>query len=115
MVGDYCKIYLDVALAKDEVVRLVREITGGESEGRASVRTSTGVIDVEDNNDFDHEMRRDPATGFLYFRYYLDVEPLRGVGHLSYVEFLSHLLRGLRREAAKVVPACDFEHELPKE
>lgn len=41
--------------------------------------TSTCVLDIEENDDFDDERRAKSADGFLYFRYYFDVEPGPGV------------------------------------
>jgi hypothetical protein len=114
MIGNYCKIYLDTALSKGDVIGLIQTALVGEVENRATIRTSSCVIDVEDNDDFSQAMRDDPVNGFLYFRYYLDIEPCKDASRGQYVEILSTLLYRLREKGYKAVPACDFEDELPR-
>jgi hypothetical protein len=112
VIGNYCKTYLDTDLSKGEVLGLMRAILSGQLESRATIRTASCVIDVEENDQFDEAMRSQP-DGFLYYRYFLDIEPGEGVSRESYVQALSDLLRGLRKHGCKAVPACDFEDELP--
>lgn len=114
MIGNYCKVYLDTNLSRSDVVGLIRSILEGEFENRATIRTSSCVIDVEENDQFDNVMRTGAADGFLYYRYFLDVEPVESAGRERYVQVVSDLLRGLRDNGCKAVPACDFEEELLK-
>jgi len=114
MVGNYCKVYLDTHVPKSDVIRLIRSILTGESESRATIHTSSCVIDIEENDEFDEVMRAGANDGFLYYRYFLDIEPVEGVGRERYLQVLSGLLRGLRDKGCKAIPACDFEDELPK-
>ena len=114
MLNDFCKLYVDCDLPKSELVEAVRVDTAGERESRASVLTSTWVMDIEDNDDFDEERKSISPDGFLYFRYHFDVEPVPGVSKATYVESLSSLLVSMSRRGFSVVPACDFEDLLPK-
>ena len=113
MVRNYCKVYLDTDLSKADVLGLIRTVLTGQSESRATISSPSCVVDVEDNDQFDEAMRYQ-ADGFLYYRYLLDVEPVEEVSRERYLQALSDLLRGLRKHLCKVVPACDFEDELPK-
>ena len=113
MIGNYCKVYLDTDASKHDVIGLIQSILTSPSESRATIRTSSCVIDVEENDQFDKAMRNQPGD-FLYYRYFLDIEPIEGVSRESYVQALSDLLRGLRKNGCKAIPACDFEDELPK-
>ena len=110
----FCKMYLDMDGSVRDVNQLVRTILDGKSEDDAMISTSVCSIYIDENDEFDEVMRTTPADGFLYYRYFLDIEPVDGVIRGSYVQALSHLLRGLRKNGCKVVPACDFEDELPK-
>ncbi len=114
MQNDFCKLYVDSDLPKPELVEAVRVDAAGVREGRATVLTSTCVLDIEENDDFDDERRAKSADGFLYFRYYFDVEPGPGVSKDRYIQSLSSLLVSMRHRGISVVPACDFEDLLPK-
>lgn len=114
MIDNYCKVYVDTHVPKSDLIRLIQSALAGNPEGRATIRTSSCVIDVEDNDDFSAEKQSDPANGFLYFRYYLDIEPVENVGRERYVAVLSVLLDNLREKGCKAVPACDFEDALPR-
>ena len=114
MQNDYCKLYVDSDLPKAELVEAVRVDAVGGREGRATVLSSTCVLDIEDNDDFDDERKANSPDGFLYFRYYFDVEPVPGVSKDRYIQSLSSLLVSMRRRGISVVPACDFEELLPK-
>lgn len=114
MRDDFCKLYVDSDLPKTELIEAVRVDAVGVREGRATVLTSTYVLDIEENEDFDGERKAKSADGFLYFRYYFDVEPGSGVSKDRYIQSLSSLLVSMRHRGIRVVPACDFEDLLPK-
>lgn len=112
MQNDYCKVYVDSDRPKNVVLEVIRSAVGGRLEGRTTVRTGNCVIDVEDNEEFDEVKSSEPTDGFLWYRYYLDVEPLPGYDRSAYIALLSLLLEAMRRNGYSIVPACDFEAEL---
>lgn len=115
MLNSFCKLYVDSDLSKGELIEVVRSFAAGKCEGRATVLTRTSVMDIEDNDDFNKETKRNSPNGFLYFRYFIDVEPVPGVSYEAYLNSLSSLLVSMRHRGIGVIPACDFEDMLPKQ
>ena len=113
---DYCKVYVDSALEKVELIELLRSISGGMIEGRmrTTVRTPLYIVWVEDNEDYDLDLKNSSSGGFVYYRYYCDVDPLPHNDRLEYINAVAALLIGLRVAGFAAVPACDFEDLLPK-
>jgi hypothetical protein len=109
----YCKIYLDTDLSKDKVLELIAQITSGRSQMR-TVSSAHCEIDVVLNEDFDDEKKREEEDGFLFYPYYLDVEPANGAVRERYVESIGQLLEGLWNSGCRAIAACDFESELSK-
>lgn len=72
----YCKVYVETEEDRAWLVQKVAAMIAGEAGGR-SVSSSRLSVDVSKNKDFD--------GGFVYSRYYLDVEPANGVERREYV------------------------------
>lgn len=112
MQNDFCKLFIDCDCDKRHLVDLVMSATHGRSAGRASVSTETCELDVEDNDEFDEVRRKDAQDGFLYSRYYVDVDPIEGVNRDEYIRFLIGIIASMRKLGFVVVPACSFEAQL---
>lgn len=110
----YCKIFLDTRanISRQDVAALVARILGGAVE-RFTVAAGRSEVDVRDNTDFTPARRSDPADGFLYFRYYLDVEAMPGQLRAAQLHLVAQLLTGLWAEGFVAVAASDYEEELP--
>ena len=52
--------------------------------------------------------------GFLYYRYFLDIDPVQDVDEADYVASVATLLTQLWQSEYKAVAACDFEDRLPR-
>jgi hypothetical protein len=107
----YCKMYVAIEKSRDELITLLPTLTGGEVSFR-TIRSSQSLIDVVSNDDFDKELMRNP-DGFVYFPYYLEIEPANenGADLDEYKSMLKNLLVSLKEFGAQVVPSCDFEDE----
>jgi hypothetical protein len=79
-----------------------------------TVSTSEFQVDVVVNEDFDERRRSQNHDQFLFYRYYLDIEPTENATRQRYVESVGNLLEGLWQSNCKAVAACDFESELPQ-
>jgi hypothetical protein len=106
----YCKIFLDADASYDDLVAQLQQIIGGVREYH-SLSTDLCTVDVRRNDDFDRS-RKSGADGFLYYRYFLDVEPTQPIQRERYVSFIKNILSRLRDRGTKCVAACDFEDEL---
>lgn len=109
----YCKIYVDCKININELVRLVAKSIPGRID-LCSVITPECEIEVRNNDDFDNNKRSEFPDGFLYYRFYLDLDQTEGTDRGSYIESISRLLEDLWLLSYRAVAACDFEEELPR-
>jgi hypothetical protein len=110
----YCKIYVDTEMSKE----LFLDFIAKTINGRIELRTVCGLffeVDVVNNQDAEPLQAISRDDEFLYYPYYLDVEPLENLNRESYVASIAMLLKALWDIGAKAVAACDFEDELPDE
>jgi hypothetical protein len=125
----YCKMFVDTEIEKPQLKEIIRNLMAGTYRFGTIVSTHCEIdvvcrlgtivsthceIDVEENDDFDAQKRLDPNDGFLYYRYYLDIDPVEGADRQEYVTAVAQLLMRLWQLGFKAVAACDFEDELPK-
>lgn len=107
----YCKLFLDAEMSRDELGKLVTEFVEGEKD-RCLIHSAVLEIFVNDNDFFDNAKIENSDDGFLYFPYFLDIEPqmdMEGV----YIETIATLITRLWNHNIKAVAACDFEDLLP--
>jgi hypothetical protein len=109
----YCKVFVDGDMPRHDLVALVAECLSGSIQGRTVV-ASAMEVDINDNDDFVPRWRRTPPDDFVYFRFFLDVEPGQSALRAPYVAQVGTLLKCLRGRGLKAVAACDFEQELPQ-
>jgi len=109
----YCKIFIDTEIDMDSLINKITEMVTGQKELFRTIVTKFGEIDVNKNEDFNAEKRCMKPDGFLYSRYYLDIEPNKEIEQGNYIANVSNLLRVLWQNSFEAVAACDFEDELP--
>ncbi len=109
----YCKIFIDSECDMDFLINKINELVSGQKKLFRTIDTEFGELDVNKNEDFDSEKRCIKPNGFLYSRYYLDVEPNEQIEQEDYIANISKLLQDLWKSDFEAVAACDFEEELP--
>jgi hypothetical protein len=107
----YCKIFIDFPADREVLMELIRSMTEGENR-RWTIVAKVAEIDVEENDDYVPLEQRTAEHDFIFYRYYLDVEPVPPLEEERDISFVRTLVRGLRAAGAAVVPACDFEDQL---
>ncbi|MFG0216219.1 1,4-dihydroxy-6-naphthoate synthase [Brevibacillus porteri] len=108
----YCKLFIDTDIDRESLVQLISKISSGVIT-KYMISTRASEIEVRKNSGFDSENRLDKIDGFLYFRYYCDIEPKNENDKMDYVTSIGVLLRGLWDLNIRAVAACDFEELLP--
>jgi hypothetical protein len=108
----FCKIYVLVALPKQAVLELLVELTKGDQIG-STIETPWGVLDLLKNDESDLTKVSGPDA-FLFFPYFVDIEPARDVNRGKYVKEIGNLLLALWNKKIAAVAASDFECELPR-
>ena len=109
----YCKVFVDAPLDAQELARLI-SLRVGEALPWNTVRTDNLELEVRNNDDFLPAQKRKHRDDFVYYRLYLDIDPVSGTARDKYVNEVADLLQWLWGQAFPAVAACDFEDELPK-
>ena len=109
----YCKVYIDSLSEKGELLDLIANIISGFVKMR-TVSTPEFQVDLVMNEDFDETKRMQGDVQFIFYRYYLDIEPAEHAQRERYVASVGSLLNELWKLGYKAVAACDFEDELPE-
>ena len=110
----FCKIFVESVLTEKDLTDVISNIVNGTIELEHYITSAAMEIDVLENDESDDVLSKDSNTGFLYYRYYLEIEPTDDVAESNYIFEISHLLEDLWNQGNKAVAACDFEEELPK-
>jgi hypothetical protein len=110
----YCKVYVDSNLESSDFLASIADVI----KGNVSLRTvSNDLLEVSvfSNKDYDR-IRSGEVDGFVFYPYYLEIEPIDEVTVNSEVYKMSidNLLKVLWGMGADAVAACDFEDELQK-
>lgn len=109
----FCKIFIDTDIGREEVVSFVSESLDGILE-RWSVSNTYCNLDLLKNDDFNETKRTQRPDGFLFSRYYLEIEPNEEVESSPYISCISELLTKLWTGGYQAIAACDFEEVLPR-
>ncbi|MGK5510488.1 1,4-dihydroxy-6-naphthoate synthase [Brevibacillus formosus] len=109
----FTKIFLDTDNEKTSVIEMVSKIVKGLVTG-STIVTEQAEIFIFNNGDFSKEKRNQGSDEFLYYRYYLDIEPIEDVEEKVYIGEISKLLTELWNSGFKAIASCDFEDELPR-
>ncbi|MBD5491087.1 MAG: 1,4-dihydroxy-6-naphthoate synthase [Lachnospiraceae bacterium] len=108
----YCKVYLNTELEIEELYQYINSRVLGELEPIRTIKTNWGELDLRRNSDFDFRRLRDNPEDFVFWQYYLDIEPMDGINELNYIGYISKLLDELSSLNIKSVASCDFEQDL---
>ncbi|NMM54792.1 MULTISPECIES: hypothetical protein [Paenibacillus] len=109
----FTKIFVDSDVDKEMLLDTVSTIVMGTISG-SSILTKQAEIFIFNNGDFDKDKRNQGNDGFLYYKYYLEIEPTEDVIDRNYVLEISNLLTKLWDADFKAIASCDFEDLLPR-
>ena len=115
MEGDlYCKVYIYSGTEGSDLLAFIAEVV----KGNVSLRTVENDLleaTLFKNDDYDEGKSVD-FDGFVFFPYYLEIEPVdeSDVTSEKYKDLIGNLLEALWGAGLGAVAACDFEDELPK-
>lgn len=109
-----CKLFVNGDdISQQDLHALLIECLGDQVKS-AELNSIDGLlfaIDVKRNEGFD-SIRCKEADGFLFFRYYLDVDAVHGQQPAAHIALVSRILEYLWGLGYGAVAACDFEDEL---
>lgn len=105
----YCKIYLNSSLDIEELYECINRIVKGQLETIRTVKTRWGEIDLRKNSDFKPKRLEKSPDDFIFWKYYLDIEPQKDIEQAKYINQISRLIQELNLRNIKAVASCDFE------
>ena len=108
----YCKLFIDFNGSRNELVDKLTQIVNGNRKRIRSIESPIGEIDVNNNEDYNEERSFIEDDGFLYSKYYLDIEPFDDIKQSEYISWMKKLVKNLIELNYNVVVASDFEDEL---
>lgn len=107
----YCKVFVDTDMDYEKLFALLINFINGKKEAVNYIITEWCDISVQKNKEYNVEQYLLDSTDFLYWKYYLDIEP-QNIEESQYIENIANLLNYLRRCCKNVIIACDFEDEV---
>jgi hypothetical protein len=106
----YCKIYIDTEMSKSELISYIKSLIKGKVFLR-SITSEIVEIDVIQNDDFNSSKRLEEG-GFVYYPFYLEIEPIKKKINRKYINEICNLLVNIKMKCRDAVAACDFEEWL---
>lgn len=107
----YCKAFVDTNLSYEEMFSRVMNYVGGKKESFSYIVTDWCDMFIKKNKEYNEEQYLKDTDDFLYWKYYLDIEPIE-TNEDTYIKRIRDLLKYLKEYCNSIVAACDFEDEL---
>ena len=107
----YCKMFIDTDLIFEELFALVLKFIGGKKQAVTYICTQWCDISVQKNREYDAEHYLVDPKNFLYWKYYLDIEP-NNIEENEYIKKVFNLLGYIKDHCNDAIAACDFEDKL---
>lgn len=108
----YCKVYIQSGFGIDDLYQRITRIVVGKQEPIRSIKTGWGEIDLRQNDGYNEKQVKDDEENFVYWKYYLDIEPNQEVIESEYIDQIASFLSRLDEKGIKAVASCDFEDRL---
>ena len=80
-----------------------------QAEPIRTIKARWGEIDLRKNSDFEPKMLEKTPDDFIFWKYYLDIEPQKGIEQAKYINQISRLIEELNLRNIKAIASCDFE------
>lgn len=109
----YCKIFIDTNMEYDELFLNVMNYVNGKKKSFSYVVGKWCDMFINKNKEYNEEKHMQDVDNFLYWKYYLDIEP-DDIEDAGYIEKISDLIKYLRGYCNDVIVACDFEDKIIK-
>ncbi|SFT02526.1 hypothetical protein [Marininema halotolerans] len=112
----YCKLFVDANIDFDQLVNIITKKTNGKKGFFGSITTNCCDMSLMTNDDYNCIKKHTKGKGsFLYFRYFLEIDPVESCAQATYIDEIGKLLQSLDSSGFRAVAACDFEEELPNQ
>ena len=107
----YCKIFVDTDMVYSDLFELILDYANGKKKAIDYIITDWCDISVRKNKEYKTEKNLIDYTDFLYWKYYLDIDPLN-IDENQYINNITILFKFLKEHCRGVIIACDFKDEV---
>src|SRR5574344_1457528 len=98
-----CKIYIDTELSRENLAEIISNHLGSNYNKFFSLETECFNIDIINNKEYQKEKSTEFPDGFLYYRYFIEIEPQKNIEELVYIKKVGEFLNFLWKHGFKVV------------
>lgn len=107
----YCKLFIDSDKSVEELENIICLILGGKIHPIRTIEIKEAAFDLRINKEFDLKKGKNKDDGFLYWKYFLDIEPIK-TSKIDYINIVRDLMNQLKKQSIDSIAACDFEDRL---
>ena len=109
----WCEIFLDTNVEVLDLILLL--LPNWIKKYHWKVETDLLSIYITKNDEYNEKLKDNSSEWFLYFKYYLEIEPINeNLDKEKYIEEIWKLLEWFWKNGCKAVAVCDFDYKLPK-
>ncbi|KKD39168.1 hypothetical protein [Limnoraphis robusta] len=108
----YCQIFLNTELNKSDIIKGLENLLNTKSTGNVIALESV-EIELRDNESFEQKLCKEATNRFLYFPYYIEVDPFPEQTQENQIDLVSKILEYSWSSGFEVVASCDYEEQLP--
>ena len=110
----YTKLFVNIEMTHDELLRFVARLFGGDIEMWTVVCRSLD-FDVRPNDDVDIQVLDSALDEFIRFPFTIEVASTTDITLEDYLAAIARLMIEIETKSGSVVAACDWEDMLPGE
>jgi hypothetical protein len=109
----YCKVFVNKDIQRFQLNGIIKDIVSGRFDG-FDIDTWWGNIHLKENEAAKPPWGKVNDEDFIYWRFFMDIEPSDEVEREDYIESVAKLMTELYNNGCQVIAACDFEDDVPK-
>lgn len=109
----YCRVYTNTQLSIDDLSLTLAKYLGTTVQPSHCIDGKILDLDVSVNKEHDNNQLTDKRDGFLYYKFFVEIEPINGIKEEEYINAVGELLNFLWSNDIKAVASCQFESDLP--
>jgi hypothetical protein len=107
----YCQVFVKTKKSEIELINIINDFLKGEIQSR-NIDSRHVSLSVIKNKSTDFNCTNDPLDGFLYYPFYLEIEPSESIALDEYIHTVKELITFLRGKGFTIIPSCSFENKL---
>lgn len=108
----YCKAFIDYDGNMESLLEELSNLVNSKKRVLRTIETEIAEIDVNKNEDYIETAIFNHEDGYLFSKFYLDIEPVSSIKQEKYINWINKLVISLLEKDINVVIASDFEEKI---